>query len=127
MIFNIMKLYVTYMWAVFLVFCFSRCNRRENIPAGDANKGGLYLPLNFEAIVVVDSIGPARHIAVNDNGDIYIKLTYNKSMQGRGGTVALRDANNDGKADSIVYFGKYKDEGTGAVGVTIHNGYLYTS
>jgi glucose/arabinose dehydrogenase/mono/diheme cytochrome c family protein len=125
--FSIMKLYVTYTWAVILVFCFSECNRRENIPTGDADNGGLYLPSNFEAVVVVDSIGPARHIAVNDNGDIYVKLTYNKTMQGRGGTVALRDVNNDGRADSIVYFGGYKDEGTGAVGVTIHNGYLYTS
>jgi hypothetical protein len=77
--------------------------------------------------VVVDSIGRARHLAVNDNGDIYVKLSYNDAMKGAGGTVGLRDLNQDGKADSIVYFGDYIDEGRSAVGVTIHNGYLYTS
>ena len=34
--------------------------------------GGLILPGGFEATVVIDSIGSARHMAVNDNGDIYI-------------------------------------------------------
>ena len=97
------------------------------MPPGDAGNGGLFLPGNFEALVVVDSIGPARHLAVNDNGDIYVKLTYNDAMNGAGGTVGLRDLNNDGRADSIVYFGDYKDEGNSAVGMTIHDGYLYTS
>ncbi len=48
-------------------------------------------------------------------------------MHGAGGTVGLRDTNNDGKADTIAYFGDYKDEGGLAVGVTLHDGYLYTS
>ena len=37
--------------------------------------GGLYLADGFSALVVVDSVGPSRHIAVNDNGDIYVILT----------------------------------------------------
>ena len=38
--------------------------------------GGLIMPDGFEAVVVVDSLpGHARHLAVNDNGDIYVKLT----------------------------------------------------
>ena len=97
------------------------------LPPGDPNNGGLFLPRHFEAVVVVDSIGRARHIAVNDNGDIYVKLTYNDALHGQGGTVALRDINQDGKADILAYFGEYKDEGGLPVGVTIHNGYLYTS
>jgi glucose/arabinose dehydrogenase/cytochrome c553 len=48
-------------------------------------------------------------------------------MKGSGGTVGLRDLNKDGRADSIVYFGDYKDIGGSAVGMTIHDGYLYTS
>jgi glucose/arabinose dehydrogenase/mono/diheme cytochrome c family protein len=87
----------------------------------------LFLPGNFEALVVIDSIGRARHIAVNDNGDIYVKLTFNDAMHGAGGTVGLRDTNADGKADTIAYFGDYVDEGGSAVGVTIHNGFLFTS
>ncbi len=109
------------------LFGLIRCNKPAELPASDPDNGGLILPGNFEALVVTDSIGRARHIAVNDNGDIYVKLTYNDAMKGGGGTVGLRDTNNDGKADTIAYFGDYKDEGGLAVGVTIHNGYLYTS
>lgn len=103
------------------------CSDKHGLPPSDPNNGGLLLPDKFEAVVVADSIGRARHIAVNDNGDIYVKLTYNDAMDGSGGTVGLRDLNNDGKADSIVYFGDYKDEGGSAAGMSIHNGYLYTS
>lgn len=108
-------------------FCLAGCGKPIELPKGDPDNGGLFLPDGFEAVVVVDSIGRARHIAVNDNGDIYAKLTFNDAMHGRGGTVGLRDNNNDGKADTIAYFGDYTDEGYSAVGVTIHNGYLYTS
>lgn len=103
------------------------CSQQSKTPNGDKDNGGLFLPGNFEALVVTDSIGRARHLAVNDNGDIYVKLTYNDKMDGGGGTVGLRDLDGDGKADSVVYFGDYKDVGGSAVGMTIHNGYLYTS
>ncbi len=107
--------------------CLVACKQPLHLPQGDTDNGGLLLPENFEALVVVDSIGPARHLAVNDNGDIYVKLTYNDAMNGAGGTVGIRDLNNDGRADSALYFGDYKDEGSLAVGITIHDGYLYTS
>lgn len=103
------------------------CNQKKQLPLGDKDNGGLFLPSGFDALVVTDSVGRARHIAVNNNGDIYVKLTYNDLLKGSGGTVGLRDLNNDGKADSVVYFGDYKDEGYSAVGVTIHDGYLFTS
>src|SRR5688500_11058619 len=103
------------------------CNQQSKTSEGDEDNGGLFLPANFEALVVTDSIGRARHLAVNYNGDIYVKLTYNDAMDGRGGTVGLRDLDKDGKTDSVVYFGDYKDVGGSAVGMTIHNGYLYTS
>ena len=103
------------------------CNTKIGVLRADLDNGGLFLPDQFEALVVVDSIGSARHIAVNDNGDIYVKLTYNEKMDGKGGTVGLRDLDNDGKADSVVYFGDYKDTGGSAVGMTIHDGYLFTS
>lgn len=109
------------------ITCIEHCKNAKQLPAGDPDNGGLILPKKFEAVVVTDSIGQARHLAVNNNGDIYVKLTFNAKMDGGGGTVGLRDLNNDGKADSIVYFGDYKDVGGSAVGMTIHNGYLYTS
>lgn len=104
------------------------CTQQQpGLPPGDKDNGGLLLPDGFQAVVVADSIGRARHIAVNTNGDIYVKLSYNDIMHGQGGTVALRDADNDGKADIIAYFGDYKDEGGLPAGISIHDGYLYTT
>lgn len=115
---------------IFITLCIGiiliSCNTSK-LPNSDPDNGGLFLPDNFETLVVVDSIGKARHLVVNDNGDIYVKLTFNPAMDRTKGTVGLRDLDNDGRADSIVYFGDYKDVGSSAVGVTIHNGYLYTS
>ncbi|HVY73326.1 MAG TPA: c-type cytochrome [Puia sp.] len=105
----------------------TNCKGPSKPPTPDPDNGGLILPNGFGALIVADSIGRARHLAVNDNGDIYVKLEYNDRLKGKGGTVGLRDTNGDGKADSIVYFGDYTDVGSSAVGVTIHDGYLYTS
>lgn len=104
---------------------FSSCSQKSDLPAGDIDNGGLFLPERFEAVVVADSIGNARHLAVNKNGDIYVKLTYAKQDSGN---VAIRDVNNDGKADSIAYFGDYKAEiGYGPTAMRIYNGYIYFS
>lgn len=118
------------MRTVLMLLILTGCTTRKQpvgLPPGDKDNGGLLLPGHFEAVVVADSIGRARHIAVNDNGDIYVKLAYNDAMDGRGGTVGLRDVNHDGKADIITYFGNYRDEGGLPAGVAIHNGYLYVS
>ncbi|OLY94873.1 Glucose/arabinose dehydrogenase, beta-propeller fold [Cnuella takakiae] len=77
------------------------------------------LPQGFTATVVAENLGQARHIAVNSNGDIYVKL--GKLKEGKG-IVGLRDLNSDGKADKITSFAEYP--GTGMV---IKNGYLYAS
>jgi glucose/arabinose dehydrogenase/mono/diheme cytochrome c family protein len=121
-----MKLFLSLALTIWIIGS-TGCKQPSQRPKADPDNGGLFLPGDFEALVVVDSIGPARHLTVNRNGDIYVKLTYNDRMNGAGGTVGLRDLDNDGRADSIVYFGDYRDVGRSAVGVTIHNGYLYTS
>ena len=95
----------------------SGCLREKN--------GGLILPDGFDAVVVVDSLpGRARHLAVNNNGDIYVKA--NRSISG-GMNYVLRDSNKDGRADIIKNFGPIESEGAYATGMRIHNGYLYTS
>jgi len=99
-------------------------NKTFILPKADADNGGLYFPDGFESVVVVDSVGAARHLAVNNNGDIYIKLRTDK---GRNGNVALRDTDNDGKADIIKHFGNYPNDGTFATEMRIHKGYLYFS
>lgn len=111
-------------YSLFLSLIFLlQCSRKDELPPGDPGNGGIFLPENFVAVVVVDSIGPARHMAVNDNGDIYVKLRYSKKEAG--GNVAIRDINRDGKADSIVRFGNYDNNGSLANAMRIHNGYLY--
>ena len=118
------KNFISFFGPLIVAMTLLQCNTERYLPPSDADNGGLLLPEGFEALVVVDSIGRTRHIAVNDNGDIYAQLS--NSQDGKG-TIALRDTDRDGKADSIVHFGDYPDQGRSATGVTIHNGYLYTS
>ncbi len=105
---------------------FTACNTPTSVlPKPDGDAGGLILPEGFTALVVTDSIGPARHLAVKSNGDIYVKLRYSSHQEG--GNVAIRDNDGDGKADVIKYFGDYLDHGTLANGMAIHGDYLYYS
>lgn len=105
-----------------IAFCLFLMSFRHFI--GEKN-GGLILPDGFEAVVVVDSLpGRARHLAVNDNGDIYVK--GNRYVEG-GMNFVLRDENKDGRADVIKNFGPNLKEGAYATSMRIHNGYLYTS
>jgi glucose/arabinose dehydrogenase/cytochrome c553 len=112
---------------VFL-FCacmiFITCGTKKGNIVFDENNGGLFLPDGFGAVVVVDSIGPSRHIAVKENGDIYVKLKITSDAPG---SIALRDEDGDGKADIIQPFGNYVNDGIFATGMRIHNGYLYYS
>lgn len=77
----------------------------------------LKLPTGFKAITVVEKLGVNRHIAVNSNGDIYVKL--NRTKDGKG-IYVLRDV--IGKYEVIKSFGDY-----GGTGIAIKNGYLYAS
>ena len=96
----------------------------EPLPPGDPDNGGLVLPEGFEAVVVVDSIGSSRHLAVNDNGDIYVKM---RKAHDEGENIALRDTDNDGKADIIERFGIYDPREYYSTGMRIYNNYLYFS
>lgn len=75
------------------------------------------LPAGFSATTVVEELGRNRHIAVNSNGDIYVKLDQLKDGKG---IFVLR--NNKGKYEVVKKFGNY----TGT-GIVIHNGYLYAT
>lgn len=121
---NIYKKILAY--GLLAVFIAGARNPADKLPAGDPDNGGLTTPAGFETLVVADSTGLARHITVNSNGDIYVKLRYFGKGQ-QGGTVALRDTNGDGKADIIKNFGNYPDQSSLANGITIRNNYLYYS
>ncbi len=111
---------------LFLIFAFvvlTQCEPNSDLPKGDSDNGGLFVPDGFEVVVVADSLGSTRHLAVNDNDDIYVKMRGGKPY----GLVGLRDVNHDGKADSIKYFGNYEDKGNYGTAMRIHHGYMYFS
>jgi glucose/arabinose dehydrogenase len=86
----------------------------------DRDNGGITLPENFGAAVVVDTLGRGRHLVVNDNGDIYVHLR--RLTPDGHAIIAMRDNDGDGRADEMEGF----SEVTGT-GIRIHNGFLYYS
>ncbi|MEM8798466.1 MAG: PQQ-dependent sugar dehydrogenase [Pseudomonadota bacterium] len=71
----------------------------------------------FQAQVFAEGVGSARHIVVNENGDVYVAL---RRQTNGSGIVALRDTTGDGEADVIKYFGDLR-----GTGIDIFDGYLY--
>jgi len=88
-----------------------------NPPACDEDNGGITLPNGFCALVVANSVGSARHLAVRENGDVYVALR--KPEEG-GGIAALHDSDADGRADRVAYFGR----GSGT-GIHVRGAFLY--
>jgi glucose/arabinose dehydrogenase len=114
-----MKTYNPISILIISLLLLASCNRSER-PARlnpDKDNGGLRLPDGFEALVVAENLGHGRHIAVNDNGDIYLAL---EELKDHHGIAALRDTSGDGKADITEYFGDLP-----GTGLQIHKGYLY--
>lgn len=113
-----------------MVFLFSQCSSAPDGPVDVSkltNNGALLLPDNFKSAVVADSVpGRVRHLAVNSNGDVYVKLRF-PDKGGVGGNAALRDTDGDGKADVIKTFGSYPSDGSYGTAMRIYNGYLYFS
>ena len=113
----VFSLFSTLFWANQSERIYSLQNERKDVK--------LYVPDGFEVITVVDSLpGRARHLAVNDNGDIYVK---GRREMPEGMNWALRDTNGDGRADIVRNFGSFRNEGPYSTEMRIHNGYLYTS
>ena len=94
------------------------------------DNGGLKLAAGFCATVFADSLGHPRHLAVNSNGDVYVNTWsggyYTTPAPPGGFIVALRDTNNDGKADIVKRFGPDAKTGNGGgTGIGIYSGSLY--
>jgi glucose/arabinose dehydrogenase len=94
-------------------------NRKSAAILPDADNAGLKLPAGFSALKVAENVGRARHLVVNNQGDVYVKLS---GKVGDKGIKVLRDLNNDGRTEEVTGFGNY-----GGTGIAIHNGYLYAS
>src|SRR2546428_3937365 len=84
-------------------------------PVCAPDNAGLTLPAGFCALVVAESIGPARHMVVLENGDLLVAIAGP-----RGGIRLLRDTTGDGKADIVRSFGV----GAGT-GIAFAGEYLY--
>ncbi|MGH7467815.1 MAG: PQQ-dependent sugar dehydrogenase [Longimicrobiales bacterium] len=89
------------------------------------------VPAGFCLTVFADNLGHARHIAVAPNGVVYINTwssKYNKLQNAAGGfVVALRDADGDGKAETVERFGTVHQSGQpgGGTGIAVHENALY--
>ncbi|HAK56094.1 MAG: PQQ-dependent sugar dehydrogenase [Vicinamibacterales bacterium] len=87
--------------------------------------GGLFLPDGFEAQALINQLeGRVRHIAVDDEGDVYVKL---RDVHEEQGNAVLRDTDGDGRIDEVGYFGNYPIFGRYGTAMRIHEGYLYFS
>lgn len=93
---------------------------RQAVPACAEDDAGLDLPDGFCAFVVEEDLGIARHVAVAENGDIYVARRRDRDGEG-GGVVALRDLDGDGRSDVRLDFGGEN----GGTGITIHDGHVY--
>lgn len=101
------------------IVAFKNISPKQNLPVPDADNAGLTLPTGFSAMVVADNTGEARHIAVTNEGNIYVKL--NRVKNGNG-ILYLQDENGDGKMEKKTGFADY-----GGTGMALKNGFLYAS
>lgn len=85
----------------------------------DPSATQISLPPGFCATVFASGLGTVRHIAVDQDGDVYAILRA--PVQGHG-LVALRDTDGDGAADVVKRFGQIHGSG-----ITIADGWLYAA
>jgi glucose/arabinose dehydrogenase len=87
------------------------------------------VPAGFKATVFHPALGATRHIAVRNNGDVYVARSFRverkmfRQEAAWGAIVALRDEDGDGVADRAEPFGPTNITGE----LRIHNDFLYFS
>ena len=86
-----------------------------------AEPDGLILQPGFHASVVAEGLGPIRHLAVRENGDIYVSTPVDKQNSGSGIIALQLDANH--KAVQIEHFGAV----AGGTGIRFYKGALYAA
>lgn len=97
----------------------------------DEGNGGISLPDGFCASLFADNLGHARHLVVAPTGDVYVNTwgSHDTTMQHAASShvVALRDADRDGRAETIERFGPTRRDGSpgGGTGIALHRGSLY--
>jgi glucose/arabinose dehydrogenase len=102
-----------------LLACGTVSEKDKTTDKSAAPAGDIQLPAGFNSTSVIESLGNNRHIVVNSNGDIYVKMERLKDGKG---IFVLRDAKKSGQYEVVKSFGNY-----GGTGIAIKNGYLYAS
>ncbi|HET6995880.1 MAG TPA: PQQ-dependent sugar dehydrogenase [Chitinophagaceae bacterium] len=102
-----------------LIACGTVSEKDKTTDKPAAPAGDIQLPAGFNSSSVIESLGNNRHIAVNSNGDIYVKMERLKDGKG---IYVLRDVKKNGQYEVVKSFGNY-----GGTGLAIKNGYLYAS
>ncbi len=104
----------------------------DSAPAASSAAGGtaapdtVTFPEGFRATVFADSLGTPRHMAVRANGDVYVnsrRSDKNRQTPAGGYIIALRDTNQDGRADRVQHFGGKR--GKGGTGIALYRDQLY--
>ncbi len=80
--------------------------QRNSQPACHPQNAAITVPQGFCVAIFADSVGPARHLVVAPNGDVFVAIGNAGRSGQRGGVLALRDTNGDGKADQRERFGE---------------------
>jgi glucose/arabinose dehydrogenase len=102
-----------------LLACGNVSEKDKTTDKSAAPASDIQLPAGFNSTSVIETLGNNRHIVVNSNGDIYVKMERLKDGKG---IYVLRDAKKNGQYEVIKSFGNY-----GGTGIAIKNGYLYAS
>jgi glucose/arabinose dehydrogenase len=84
---------------------------------------GLRLPAGFHATVVADGLGAIRHLAVRDNGDVYVSTPRDQKGLGKGGGIIALRLDGSHRAVDVQHFGSID----GGTGIRFHNGALYAT
>ena len=92
--------------------------QRVDRPACDELNAGVVLPTGFCIAIFADSVGASRHLVVAPNGDVFVAVANGRGA--RGGILALRDTNGDGRADVKERWGE-----NGGNGIALRGSNLY--
>jgi len=103
--------------ATVLTSCTS--NKTHEDKSASFPKADLKLPAGFSAVIIADSLGPLRHLAVTGQGDIYVKLN---SLKDGKGIYFLADTDHNGTLDKRTGFAGYP-----GTGILIKNDELFSS
>ncbi|WP_255479948.1 PQQ-dependent sugar dehydrogenase [Mucilaginibacter sp. E4BP6] len=89
----------------------------NSVKSHETVSAGLTLPEGFQAAIIADDLGSARHLVATPQGDIYIHLA--RAKNGKGILVFHVDGDKATLKSSFADFG--------GTGIAIKNGYLYAS